>query len=172
MKTIFNNQERTIIIETLKANSDKGVVQACRIATKVVNKRYNQIVAYWYSKLSKEITINFSKAIVPFTEEQDNIIISCVKKSPLNISAALKKASKLTKKHYFNCADRWYKTLRHRKNVILTCGSSRGFSHNRKNLNKKNGKLPEMQLRPIDQIMIELLNLDEKDRRRLLDFFK
>ena len=136
----------------------------------VILSTYRLVIA-----LNLSIMINKKKKRVPFTPSEDEVIIKFVKDYPTNLKKGFIEASKqLSNRSWKIISVRWYTILKKRKHVnAITCGSSKGFTKNVKNLKcDKNGNLPEQELRAIDYVMKEILGLSLKDRRKIINFLK
>lgn len=119
--------------------------------------------------------INKKKNPVRFTPSEDEVIIRFVKEYPTNLVKAFAEASnQLHNRKWKHVQMRWYGYLKKHKDInAITCGSSKGFTKNVKNLKcDKNGNLPEQELRAIDYVMKEILGLSLKDRRKIINFLK
>jgi hypothetical protein len=67
-----------------------------------------------------------------YTEQEDNIIISCVQSNPSNISAAVEvAANKLINRNAAAISQRYYSKLRH--NNLIAVASNKGVVHLGKN---------------------------------------
>lgn len=111
---------------------------------------------------------------IPWKQEWDNVIIECVKKTPTNIVYALTSASKQIHRTFSCTNSRYYLKLRKDPKVkAITCGSSKGFTQNVKNIHvDDNGIMPDQNLKGYMFIMREMLDLSPEDRKKIISFFK
>lgn len=109
---------------------------------------------------------------IEWNSEEDATVIKKVEQYPTNISYAFKEASKLLPNRKLEAIrSRYYGSLRKEHKYTITTGSQKGFSNNVKNQRIDDGKLTKQELEPVHIVMAQMLNLPEKDRKRLLAFF-
>ncbi len=113
------------------------------------------------------------KIRIRWTPKEDATILKEVQKYPTNLHFAFKEASKNLENRSFRSIDqRYYTQLKKKYNHIITTGSCNGLSNNTKNQKvDENGELTEQHLEPAYQVMTQMLNLSEADRKRLIAFF-
>jgi len=109
-----------------------------------------------------------------YTVETDKLIIAAVRQYPLNLQYAFKIACKEINAKYkldikpISIQGRYYSFVR--KNYeIITTGSNAGFSINVKNKHRKDNKLPKQNLKPVQSLLKQILNLSDKERALLID---
>ena len=105
-----------------------------------------------------------------FTKEQDEIIINEIKNYPTNILNAFKEASIKIGKSQGCIQQRWYKHLKHGKQIV-SVGSSKGFSNNVKNTKRIEGVMQEQNLKHYLVVVKELLELPDNERKLVLNLF-
>lgn len=110
---------------------------------------------------------------IQWNSEEDTIVIKKVEQYPTNLSYAFREASKLLPNRNLEAiCTRYYSSLRKKHKYTITTGSQKGFSNNVKNQRiDDDGKLTNQELEPVHIVMAQMLNLPEKDRKRLLAFF-
>ena len=110
-----------------------------------------------------------------YTETEDLIIINQVKNYPTNIVYAFKEAQKLIpRRTEEGIRFRWYvKLCKLETTNAVTCGSSKGFTKNVKNVhvNKETGIMPDQNLRHYLYIVKEILELPQKEREVIISLF-
>lgn len=103
-----------------------------------------------------------------YTKEEVDVLLQCVKESPTNLRQAFRNASyKLKDRTAESLQIKWYSQLSKQYSYIITTGSSKGFSNNIKNDVNKTHKL-----KPFQVIVKHMLDLSDKDREKVLNFFK
>lgn len=109
-----------------------------------------------------------SSKATPYTAEEDAIIISKVKESPTNLQHAFSEAAiLLPNRGKDNITAHWYQVLKKKSNtsVAVSVGSSRGFTHNSKNVKRnEDGELPEQGLKGHLLILQQILELSPAQR--------
>lgn len=108
-----------------------------------------------------------SERIIPYTDEEDAIIINAIKESPKNVSNAINIASSLLPgRTKGGVSQRWYSVLSKKEHInVLTVGTSKGFSKNRKNLKRdEDGILPNQELRGHLFLLHQILELTPQER--------
>ena len=112
------------------------------------------------------------KKPIPYTKEEDAVIIKYVTLYPTNLRQAFRLAAQeLKSRDADSCMARWYSYLKNNGGLTVTTGSSAGFTHNGKNTPvDKNGDMPDQGLSPFQNIVKIMLN-DPKLRNQVLSFF-
>jgi len=108
-----------------------------------------------------------------YTKEEDEIIIESVKKYPDNIRFGFKIAVKLLKDRPISSVHYRYYFVLKPNNLILTVGSSKGFTANNvKNRISTKDKNFQPNLLPFQFVTKQILDLSFEDRKKVLNFFK
>lgn len=110
---------------------------------------------------------------IRWNSEEDTIIIKKAEQYPTNLQYAFKEASNLLPgRNLKSISVRYYASLKKKHKYTITTGSQKGFSNNVKNQRiDEDGKLTKQELEPVHVVMAQMLNLPERDRKRLLAFF-
>lgn len=109
---------------------------------------------------------------IPYTPEEDALIVSTIRDSQLNISNALDKvASLMPTRTRAGIQQRWYSVLSKRENInILSVVTRNGASKNRKNLKRDDeGILPEQQLKGHLFLLQQILELPSEKRQAIIN---
>lgn len=108
---------------------------------------------------------------IPYTPEEDALIISTIRDSQMNTSNALDKAaSLLPNRTRAGIQQRWYSRLSKKNNVnIISVVTKEGVSKNRKVIKRnEDGTLPEQQLKDHLFLLHEILELSPEKRQAIV----
>lgn len=107
-----------------------------------------------------------------FTKDEDDVIVRLVKQYPTNLVYAFSEASiQLPGRDSSTITKRWYNHLRKSEDIqAVTVGSSRGYSHNSKNVARKDGVMREQGLRSYMVVVKDLLNLPKSELDLVITF--
>jgi len=106
-----------------------------------------------------------------FSIEDDQVIISYIKKSPTNLRNAIEQAAEEISADFKSVENRYYNSIK-KNHTIITCGSSAGMSSNVKNSIRKEGEIFNPKLKPHVVILKQLLDLPDKELELILSVFK
>ena len=115
-----------------------------------------------------------TKTKVSWTKAEERLIIDTLKEYPTNLNYGLKLVEpKLKNRTVMAIKARYYTRLRKDpNNIIISTGSSKGFTQNVKNLSVDNeGNLPEQELKHFQQLAKQMLDLPVKERNIILNLF-
>lgn len=131
----YITKEQINKVKELSTNHDRHQI------AKIVNISLNSV-----SRICNKNNTPYLGSIKRFTAKEDDLLKKYIIYSSTNIIDAVEKVAKITGRSTKVLQQRWYQVLSKEDKTCVQVGSEMGYKHNRKNIKRKDGIMPDQNL--------------------------